>query len=434
MSADKSGRTRDLTVVIVGGSLAGLLCGVTLKHAGFIVRILEQHGSERKSQATGLGLGPNAQAFLEDHDCHGPRLSHTVTSLLILGHDNTIRRLAAGRRDLTSWDAVFYRLRWLFNGYISQYFAEAGEAFEAGCSTYETCKQVLEVRRPEDTDSPITLTVLDTNSHELEHVQADFVIGADGPNSLIRALYLPDVQREYAGYVMWRGLVPEDKVSSATLDLFERSVIAHKTSRNSSCVMYMIPGVNGSLQRGERLLNFIWYTNESTDDMDEIMTDGIDGHSHRNFVPPGRVRSDIWASHVREAERLPLPGPFLEVATKIEQPSLQIVTDYCSPHAAFENGRILLIGDALSQFRPHAALGVSQAAYHVAAVREYLEGTITWQQWETRVVRRSYLHWSLNVWWGDFYQKSFAAALPACFRYWTYNFLYNLRSWWSGGS
>lgn len=415
--------------------MAGLLCGVALKHSGHTVRILEQYGSERDSQATGLGLGPSAQAFLKHHVSHSADLSHTATNLLIMGHDNTVRHFATGRRDLTSWDAIFHRLRFAYDGHISPYCAQPTGSSEFGCSvSYETYKQVLEVRRTDDFEKPMTLTVQDIESHSLEHIQADFVIGADGPNSLIRALYLPDVKRQYAGYVMWRGLVPENEVSSDTRSLFQSSIVAHKTSRNSSCVMYMIPGANGSLRSGERLLNFIWYTNETVDDLEMLMMDSIDGHSHRSFVPPGRIRDDIWASRLQEAKRLPLPGPFLEVAMAIKRPSLQIITDYCSPRAAFERGRVLLIGDALSQFRPHAALGVSQAAYHVDAVQEYLGGGISWQQWERRVVRRSHLHWCLNVWWGDFYQKSLAEALPAALRYWAFNCLDYLMSWWTGAA
>lgn len=351
-----------------------------------------------------------------------------------MGHDNAVRHLATGRRDLTSWDAVFYRLRYALDGHISPFCTEPPDSSESGSSvSYETYKQVLEVRRTDDFDAPIALTVQDTKSHKLEHIQADFVIGADGPNSLIRALYLPEVKRQYAGYVMWRGLVPENEVSSATRALFESSVIAHKTLRYSSCVMYMIPGANGSLRPGERLLNFIWYTNEMEDDLEMLMTDSVDGHPHRSFVPPGRIRDDVWASRLREAEQLPLPGPFLEVAMAIKRPSLQVITDYCSPRAAFEGGRVLLIGDAVSQFRPHAALGVSQAAFHADAVQEYLGGGISWQQWERRVVRRSHLHWCLNAWWGDFYQKSLVRALPAALRYWTFNCLDCLVSWWNGG-
>lgn len=204
------------------------------------------------------------------------------------------------------------------------------------------------------------------------------------------------------------------------------------TVLTTRCEVYMIPGLNGSLERGERLVHFCWYTNERVEDLDTIMVDGLDGHRHRNFVPLGRVHKDVWTSRLRAATELPLPGPFLEVATKIKEPAVQVVTDYCSPHAAFEDGRVLLIGDALSQFRPHAALGDSQAAFHATAVVDYLEGKLSLPQWESRVLRRSYLHWCLNAWWGDFYQKPLAAALPSGLRYLYYHCLYRITSWWEG--
>lgn len=416
----------------IGGSLTGLLCGVALKHAGHAVRILEQHGNDRESQATGLGLGPSAQTFLQHHDRIGDCFSHTVTSLKILGLDGTVRHLATGRRDITSWDAFYYRLRSLFDGYISPYYPVAPETSETdGLVTYDTHKKVVNISRSDTLDAPIDLSIVGSKPQELEHFRADVVIGADGPNSCVRDKYMSNVRRQYVGYIMWRGLVPENEVTLETRELFESAIIVHKSGQQH-CIMYMIPGTNGSLERGERFLNFMWYTNESPEDLDKIMVDSLDGHLHHNFVPQGRVRDDIWTSRLQAAQELPLPGPFLDVATKIKKPSIQVVTDFCSMHAAFEDGRVLLIGDALSQFRPHAALGVSQAAFHATAVADYLSGKLSLQQWEGRVVRQSYLHWSLNAWWGSFYQKSLVAALPSALRYWVYNGLYQLTSWWKG--
>lgn len=403
-----------------------------MKRAGHTVRILEQCHGERKSQGTGLGLGPSAREFLELYDGQNTTLSHSTTSLSILNNKNEVRSLVTGRRDLTSWDAVYYRLRLLFDGFTSQY--SPGTLKETSANefvTYESQKRVTAIRRPDGPGAPITLTIHDMESQEVELVDTEFVLGADGSNSVVRTLYMPRLQRHYAGYVMWRGLVPENEASIDTRRLVESSVIAHKTSERSSCIMYMIPGINGSLKLGERFINFIWYTNETTQEVAEIMRDDINGRSHHGFVPKGYVRHDIWFSRLEKAKHLPLPESFLEVATKIREPSVQMITDYCSSRAAFENGRVLLVGDAISQFRPHAALGVSQAAFHALAVKDYLSGRISWQQWERKVLRYSHLHWCMNIWWGDFFQKNLIVALLSAFRYWGWNFTYKLLAWWN---
>jgi len=53
-----------------------------------------------------------------------------------------------------------------------------------------------------------------------EKEKADMVLAADGPSSTIRKLLLPQVERKYAGYVAWRGTVPENEASSLMEDTF----------------------------------------------------------------------------------------------------------------------------------------------------------------------------------------------------------------------
>ena len=57
-------------------------------------------------------------------------------------------------------------------------------------------------------------------------VLADMVIGADGPNSIVRKMFLEPGQadRKYAGYVAWRGVVPEHQVSEETRQTFRANI------------------------------------------------------------------------------------------------------------------------------------------------------------------------------------------------------------------
>jgi flavin-dependent dehydrogenase len=53
----------------IGGSNAGLMCGVMLKHHGYDVTILEQETSpSRQGDDAGITIGPAVQRFLEKHD------------------------------------------------------------------------------------------------------------------------------------------------------------------------------------------------------------------------------------------------------------------------------------------------------------------------------------------------------------------------------
>lgn len=58
----------------------------------------------------------------------------------------------------------------------------------------------------------------DVNTGQMQDATADLVIGADGANSTVRELLCPTAQdRKYAGYVMRRGIVPEQRLSAETM-------------------------------------------------------------------------------------------------------------------------------------------------------------------------------------------------------------------------
>lgn len=407
--------------------MAGLLCGIALKHAGHTVQILEQYGNDRDSHQSGLGLGPDGHDFMKRHDRHEQPFSYMVSGLTILGRDGTVRHFPTGRRDLTSWDALYYRLRSLYDGYPSTYYPTTPAACDTdGAVTYSTYKQVLNIV---PIDGRVGIDIWDSRSETSEFIKADLVVSADGPNSRVRLTYQPQIRRKYAGYVIWHGLVAETEITPEALNMIGASVVTHRIKKEH-LVLYLIPGLSGSLSPGERFVNFAWYTNESPEELEEIMVDNADGHRHRFFVPKGHVRDSVWKARLLRTEELELPEPFKEVASKIHEPFIQMISDYCPSRAAFEDGKVLIIGDALSQFRPHAALSVAQAAAHATAVEDYVSGKISLQDWETRVLRQSYLGWSLNVWWGNYYQKGPVRALPAALRYWVYSGFYRFISWW----
>lgn len=198
------------------------------------------------------------------------------------------------------------------------------------------------------------------------------------------------------------------------------------------CLVYTIPGQNGSLEPGERLLNFLWYTNESSHALGEILKDGVDGHRHHNLVPAGRVRESVWEERLKCAHAVPFPAPFLEVIKKIRRPFVQVITEFCSSRAAFEEGRVLLVGDGLSLFRPHTAFSGTQAAFHALMVEEYVQGKTGLAEWEERVLRYAALHWSQSMFYGEFYQNYLVVAILYRFYHWIYCFMDTLKSRWEG--
>ena len=101
----------------------------------------------------------------------------------------------------------------------------------------------------------------------------------------------------------------------------------------------MIPGKTGSLLRGERLLNYVWYCNYAADSPEfvNLMTD-IDGHRHRITMPIGKMRPEMWSAQKEFATEV-LPAAFAEIVLKTEQPLVQCITDVSAPKAVHFNVR-----------------------------------------------------------------------------------------------
>jgi 2-polyprenyl-6-methoxyphenol hydroxylase-like FAD-dependent oxidoreductase len=87
-------------------------------------------------------------------------------------------------------------------------------------------------------------------------IEADLVIGTDGPSSTIRSLFAPDVERAYAGYVALRGTVQKNQVTPKTREAFqERFTFFH--DKGTQILVYLIPGENDTLEYGQRPINFV---------------------------------------------------------------------------------------------------------------------------------------------------------------------------------
>ena len=85
------------------------------------------------------------------------------------------------------------------------------------------------------------------------------------------------------------------------------------------------------------------------------MTD-TDGHRHRTTLPKGKMRPEVWERQLNHIRRI-FPPLLVELPEKIKEPFVSIISDISSKRAAFFNGRLLLVGDALAQLRPHIGQG-----------------------------------------------------------------------------
>jgi 2-polyprenyl-6-methoxyphenol hydroxylase-like FAD-dependent oxidoreductase len=285
---------------------------------------------------------------------------------------------------------LYHLLRTNFDGAESEYAKPPAPEAHEGTTTYDYGHQVTDI----DFQRPEALSIkAKTSKAEDVTFDADLLIGADGPSSTIRKFIDSSVQRKYAGYVAWRGTVPETQVSQAATDVFvEKFPFFH--TEGIQILAYTIPGHNGTVEPGKRLLNWVWYVNykEESPEHVELMTDK-DGKRHHITLPPGGITEDVWERQKKFASEV-LPPQFAELVRKTEVPFIQAITDVVSPAAVLpKDSRVLLIGDALAGFRPHTAASTNQAALDAmelaGAIDRILRGedrTTVLQVWEKRVL------------------------------------------------
>jgi len=118
---------------------------------------------------------------------------------------------------MTSWELMYYVLRANFDGHRSKYCEVPAPMPGEGKTEYLFGHFVVGL---EDVGNQVEVEYQDNNLQK-KTASADLVLGADGQSSLIRKKLLSEIERTYAGYVAWRGLLPESEVSKTLKSTFE---------------------------------------------------------------------------------------------------------------------------------------------------------------------------------------------------------------------
>ncbi|ORY02578.1 hypothetical protein BCR34DRAFT_627530 [Clohesyomyces aquaticus] len=382
---------KKLHIIIVGGSLGGLCTGLALKPLRHTITILERNPSSLlHNQGAGIVAGGDTLAFFKRYDRCGRDLAVSSQCRQYLDKDGKIVHREDMVQNMTSWDLVYYMLRANFDGVESAYCKVPEQVRGEGDGEVKHVhgRKVTGVRVREE-DGKVEVAYEDTTTEgrgQSGSMTADFVIGADGPSSTLRSILCPNVQRTYAGYVALRGTVPESEVTSSTLEAFsERFTFFH--TKGIQILAYLIPGENGTLEPGKRLINFVYYTNfpsksldEPSAELAELMTDR-DGVRHRITMPPGKTDPKAWEKQRQIAEER-LPPQFAEIVRGTKKPFVQAITDVISPDNEFLGGKVVLIGDALAGFRPHTVASTSQAAFDAMILADMVAGKVSRKEWK----------------------------------------------------
>jgi 2,6-dihydroxypyridine 3-monooxygenase len=319
-------------VAVVGGSLGGLTAALLLRELGLDVTVYERSSTELEQRGAGIGFLPTSSRYLTERArIDLDEVSISTNQIRYLDRQGRVVHEQRQPYRFSNWNTVYRSLLRCF-----------------GRERYLLGRECIDIQQQNE-----KVQLKQADGSELE---VDLVVCADGVGSGARTRLLPDVRPQYAGYVAWRGLVPAKELGDKAAPL--QDAITYYVYANSHILVYPIPGIDGSVRPGDRLINFVWYRNYLPgSDLDDLMTDS-DGTVHEISLPPGKPRDE----HVAEmrAATARLPERIRDVVLAVNQPFVQAILDIEVPKMVF--GRVCLIGDAAFAVRPHAAAATAKAA------------------------------------------------------------------------
>ena len=319
-------------VVIVGGSMGGLLAGSMLHRAGCDVTVHERIGTELAERGVGIATHPGLHAALETlglsiDEAHGARLEERIT----LGTDGSILARYHLPQIQASWGPLFGLLRSNF----------PDERYVAGAN----------FTRFEPDGEGVLAHFADGSS-----VRADLLVGADGVRSTVRPQLWPDAVPQFAGYVAWRGIVDENRLSAAWRDMLMSHFIVCLPP-GEHVVGYPVAGPDGDLRPGRRRFNIVWYRLTAAETLRRMQTDEAGTYHEAGISPDLIARS--WIDEVRQVAEDRLPPSLAEPMTLAEGLFFQTIVDLEVPQMV--QGRVAMLGDAAFSARPHTGMGVVKA-------------------------------------------------------------------------
>jgi 2,6-dihydroxypyridine 3-monooxygenase len=335
---------RNARVAVVGGSLGGLTAALLLRELGLDVTVHERSGAELEQRGAGIGFLPASSRYLVERarlDLDGISVPTRCIRYLDRG-GNVVHEQDQAYR-FSNWNTVYRSLLRCF-----------------GRERYLLGRECVDIGQA---DGRVQVTEADGTA-----LDVDLLVCADGVGSRARACLLPDVRPQYAGYVAWRGLVPERDLGDDAAPFTD--AITYHVLANSHILVYPIPGMDGSVEPDRRLINFVWYRNYLPGaELTDLMTDR-DGGLREVSLPPGAARR-VHVEEMRAVAAARLPERIARLVLAAEEPFVQAILDVEVPRMAF--GRVCLVGDAAFAVRPHAAAGTAKAAADAWALAAALE-------------------------------------------------------------
>lgn len=326
-------------VLVAGGSIGGLTAGLVLRDLGCEVEIFERSSAALEGRGAGIVVLPTTERYFVEKGSR--RVGLELPWWKYVDADGIELSADLDRFRFSGWNT-------LYRGLLGDFDPDR----------YHLDSEL--VGFDQDAGS-VVVRLADGLT-----VEGDLLVCADGSGSTARALLLPEVGPEYAGYVAWRGVTHESKLPPFAQAHLADSML-YQVLTDGHVLVYAIPGVEGSTTPGERLINFVWYRNYAPGAaFTDVMTDSA-GRSRTSTVPPGMVRAE-HIDDLMAAAASALAPTLAAVVDCAGEILIQAIFDLESPRMAF--GRVCLLGDAAFVVRPHLAAGQAKACDDAWALRD----------------------------------------------------------------
>jgi 2-polyprenyl-6-methoxyphenol hydroxylase-like FAD-dependent oxidoreductase len=355
--------TTKLKIGIVGGSIAGCSAAILLLRAGHEVVVYERSTGALVGRGGGIGTPSSVlNALIEQDIIDADFPNFTTTTMPFTG-----RRSSSDQFGHTPWalplDLRAFHWSALWNNLRKR----------VPDDVYRPGQRVV---RAEMKDDATVLIQMEDGSEAL----FDLVLFADGYQSLGRQQLFPDVELSFRGYMLWRGLLPEQEMEDSAPLGTKVPRLSHANLPGHT-VMYFIPSDTGSIEAGKRIFNWAAYMPIAEDQLAEFMIDR-EGKHRIGTIPPGKMRIEE-ENRLKQLAVANLPTYYGEIVSKTQNTYVQLI--YTTDLPAYYRQRICLIGDAGMVIQPFTGSGVFKGYNNVKdlldslAANETIEAAL--QQW-----------------------------------------------------